>query len=461
MFGIYLVYVLLAGGLITTILSAMRNEKTGVTPALITLLISWVITISLLGQSPSLEYGLVFNDYTNFFSIIFLIVASFALISMLEEKKGSIMGLALLSTGAMVALVAANDLLTILVAFKAMAIPLIIGVAMSKEKLSKEAAIKFFVLSILSAALLIYGVALLGSASGSFILSDIAVVAQNAPTAQVLLALVFIFTGLAVEIAIVPFHIWMPDTYQGSYPPLASILAASTKKAGFGVAFKILLIALPFLKFFWSDLFLYFAIITMTFGNLLALRQPNLKRMLAYSSIAHAGYIMMGLAASSEPAIAGSLLQIINHSILTGALFIAAKVGADKGLHVIDDFRGLSKTSIWFAVACTIMMFSLAGIPPLGGFFSKFVLFTEVVRSGLPWLTVIAVINRAISVGYYAKWSGTMFTSGGKSNIKLSSKFSLGIVLIGAALTLILGFVPFANLVLDMCVKAASTLFFI
>ena len=464
MFGLILIYLTFAGGLVAIVASILATPRRGEIISGATIALSWIVLILFFLVPDTTVLGLNLDDYSRFFSTVFLLVTTFAVISMWGEDRGLLMGLSVASTGGMIAVAASTDLLTILVALKTSEAPLLLAIALGKESSSKEAAMKYFILTLIGAGFLVYGMALLGAITGSF---NLVMIAQQltAVSAESLLGLIFVFVGLAIELAVVPFHIWMPDAYQGSYPPIASILSSGSKKASFAAAFKILIIATPLLRPYWGNLFLYFSLLTMTFGNLLALVQTNVRRMLAYSSIAQAGYIMMAFAGASivlpfDPALAqqnlaGGLLHIINHSVLTSTLFIAAKIGSRFLGENIEDWKGAAYRSLPLALSISIMLFSLAGIPLLGGFFSKLYLFRAVLEAGLPWLALAAFINSALSLGYYARWAGYMFMGSASPRSPIRSKSSL-IVYAGAVLTVFLGVEP--RPILALCLSAASSL---
>ncbi|MGD9779985.1 NADH-quinone oxidoreductase subunit N, partial [Methanomethylovorans sp.] len=227
-----------------------------------------------------------------------------------------------------------------------------------------------------------------------------------------LLSVVLMIAGLGFKIALVPFHMWAPDTYQGSPSVVSSLLAAGSKKMGFVAAFKVFMIALIALQAEWTTAFAVLAVITMTLGNVVALSQTSVKRMLAYSSVAQAGYITMAFVVMSKTALAGAILYALSHGFMKAGAFIATAAVVYMVLSEkkdsetpddIDNFRGLGRRMPVTALCMTIFLFALAGIPLTAGYMSKFVLFASTIEAGLVWLAVIAILNSAISLFYYAR----------------------------------------------------------
>lgn len=300
--------------------------------------------------------------------------------------------------------------MTIFLGLEVMSVALYVLAGFNRANLkSNEAGLKYFLLGAFSTGFLLYGMALTYGATGS---TKIAVIAAQAaqmslPSANIMLVggMLLILVGFAFKIAAAPFHMWTPDVYEGAPTPITAFMSAGPKAAGFAAALRILVVAFPTLVADWSQLLWILAVLTMTVGNITALRQDNIKRMLAFSSIAHAGYALVGLVAANGTGTAGILFYMLSYTFMNiGAfaiLILIGKKGESNGN--VQDFAGLGFKHPMLAVAMTIFLFSLSGMPPTAGFIGKFYLFSGAVQEGYIWLAVIGVLNSAASVYYYLR----------------------------------------------------------
>lgn len=354
-----------------------------------------------------------------FFGIAMLIVAITVTASSIEYMKkvpnpAPYYSLLLLSSIGMVLIAYSTDLVMLIVAWELMSIPTyVLAGFLKRDPVSNEAAIKYFLFGALSSGLLIYGISLAYGLTGS---TNLAVVLQAltqiggemSPVA--LMALAMFIAGFGFKMALVPFHMWLPDTYEGAPTTVSAFLAAATKKAGFAAALRVVILGMVALSLDWSLALAIIAILTMTLGNLAALTQKSMTRMLAYSSIAHAGYILIGLSLApfSTMAMAGSLFHVLNHAVMKSAAFIAAAgIALVLATYSIEGYKGLGKRMPWTALVMSVSLLALAGVPPLNGFWSKFVLFAAAIDAGpfVGWgiaLAIAGVLNSALSLGYYA-----------------------------------------------------------
>jgi len=356
--------------------------------------------------------------FGSFFAVVMLIVAIMVTISSIEYMRKTpnpapYYSLLLLSSIGMVLLSYSTDLLMLIVAWELMSIPTYVLAGFHKrDTVSNEAAIKYFLFGALSTGIIIYGISLAYGLTGS---TNIAVVLQELvqidgelrPVA--LMALAMFIAGFGFKLALVPFHMWLPDAYEGSPTTVSTLLAAATKKAGFAAAFRVIIFGMVALNLEWSLVLGILAILTMIIGNLAALTQKSITRMLAYSSIGHAGYILIGLSLApfSTLAMQGSLFHILNHAVMKSAAFIAAAaVIVTLATSNIDSYKGLGKRMPVTALVMTISLLALAGIPPLNGFWSKFILFSSAIDAGStvswgPALAIAGILTSALSLGYY------------------------------------------------------------
>jgi proton-translocating NADH-quinone oxidoreductase chain N len=378
-------------------------------------------TQSWIWGSPS---GLISFDGLSFmFSLTVILVSMMVAISsstMLDEdqNKPVYYSLLLFTTIGMVLVSSTADLLFLLISWELMTVPSFLLVALKKRDIrANEAAIKFFLAAALSSALILYGISLFYGATGSTSLftlrSELPLLSAGA-SSIVLLAVAFLLGGFAVKMAIAPFHFWLPDTLEGAYPPVAALLAAGSKKAGFAAALRVAVILVLAGRFVsvtpsWQLALGIMAAITMTWGNVAALTQKSLPRLLAYSSVAQAGYMMIGLAvqgtAGAMLGLLGLLLHVLFHAVMKGSAFISLRnIG-----NSMDDAVGLYKKAPLTALGFAVALFALAGLPPLNGFWSKLFLFMGAVQGGMAWLAAVALINSAVALGYYSYIAKKMF----------------------------------------------------
>ncbi len=345
--------------------------------------------------------------FTGVFVLITLLIAIGSMYYMRENKNfDTYFSLLLLGTFGMILVAFSVDLVALFLAWELMNVPSYVLTGIQKDDpTSNEAAIKFFILSALSSALIIYAISIVFGITGTTNMYGVAqglqtVLPQLNPLA--LLAMVLFIAGFGMKVAAVPFHMWIPDAYEGAPITIGAFLAAGTKNGGFAALFRVFAIALIALRLDWSGTFAVIAILTMTLGNVAALMQKSFTRMLAYSSIAQAGYILIGFAAPNPLGIAGALFHVLNHGVMkTAAFMAAAAVYSRLSTTSLDSFSGLGKRMPITAFTLTISLFALAGVPPLSGFMSKLMLFTAAVDGNLWWLALAGVLNSAFSMAYY------------------------------------------------------------
>lgn len=372
------------------------------------------VTAALSAGTPKTEvfYGaLSIDSFSVYFTAVFVgitLLISIASVYYMRDNRNldTYYGLLLLATFGMILISFAVDLIVLFLAWELMNIPTYVLTGIQKDDpISNEAALKFFILSALSSALIIYAISLTFGITGT---TNIYAVAQVLSTALpkldplALLAMVLFIAGFGMKVAAVPFHMWIPDAYEGAPITIGAFLAAGTKNGGFAALLRVFAVALISLRLDWSGTFAVIAILTMTLGNVAALMQKNFTRMLAYSSIAQAGYILIGLAAPNTLGITGALFHILNHGVMKTAAFIAAAAVYSKiSTTSLDSYSGLGHRMPITAFTLTISLFALAGVPPLSGFMSKLVLFTAAIDGQLWWLALAGVLNSAFSMAYY------------------------------------------------------------
>lgn len=377
--------------------------------------------------------SLIFDGVTQWMGIIAIAAAGGSMILMYENPstKGrqfsELLFLTMNSAVGMLILVAAVDLLMIFIGLEMMSLALYLMIGMShEERLSKEAAFKYFVLGSFASAIFLYGTAFVFGATGStnilgFMDQAVRLVEQNR---LFLFGICFVVVGFLFKVAAAPFHAWTPDVYQGAPTPHAAFMATAVKTVSFAAFLRVIatksLIGSPNLL----DILQWIAVLTMIVGNVAAIIQGNLKRMLAYSSIAHSGYLLIGIitAGISDNApfgAAGVIFYLFSYSLMTLGAFAIANLIERTESHVvnIDDLAGFAKQRPMMALCLTIFLLSLAGLPPTLGFFGKFYLFSAAIGEGLLWLALWGVLNSVISVYYYLRPIVVMYMREGEAEI--------------------------------------------
>lgn len=413
-----------------------------------------IVLLSAVGVIPlteSVAQNLMRNDLMGlFFSIVVLSVALLVSASSINYMRNEhnvpiYYSLLLFTSLGMVILSFAVDFLMIFVAWELMGIPTFILTGYRKKDLaSNEAAVKFFILGALATGILLYGISIMYGLTGSTNLPTVVVALSKLSPDMLPMAafsVIMLIAGLGLKLSIVPFHMWIPDAYEGAPTTVSALLSAGTKKAGFVAGVRILAVAFPLLKL---DLTLTLAIIalaTMTVGNLAALTQKSITRLLAYSSIAQAGYLLVGIAVlpSTNLGLTGLLYHSFNHAIMQGLAFLAAALVAVRlSKTTLSSYEGLSRTMPLTSFSLTIALLGLAGMPPLSGFWSKLILFTAAVDGNLIWLAFAGLLNSALSLGYYGLIIKRMYVDEPSETIQVREPEGFTILLLAAAAVIIL-----------------------
>jgi NADH-quinone oxidoreductase subunit N len=344
-----------------------------------------------------------------FFKMLFVFGAAITTLFLMDHEKigqrGEIYILMLTSTIGMCLMASASDLVLLYLAIETTSIPLYIlaGFILSNER-STEAGFKYLLYGAMTSAVMLYGFSLLFGFAGTTNLYTLADAFKSGQLSDSVMlgVILLIIVGLGFKVSVVPFHFWAPDVYEGSPTPIAGFLSTASKAAGFAVLARLFLVVFRDFAVDWTMIFALLSATTMTVGNLLALPQKNLKRLLAYSSIAHAGYAMIGLVAVSQLGIASVAFYMAAYVLTNLAAFgIVMAVGRITGSDEYDSYRGLSRRSPWLALIMLAAFLSLAGMPPFGGFVAKVFVFAAGVQANYTWLVVIGILNSIVGVYYY------------------------------------------------------------
>ena len=392
---------------------------------------------------------LVVDKFTLLFKFVFLGILSIVMISSVsyvhrfEKTKIEYFSLLIFATVGMMLLASTRELITIYIALELTALSMAALIAISGNKLSSEAGIKFLILSAISSALLLYGMVwvygLTGTTDVAEIFQSIENINQQNTTGStsafgnygLLLGLVLIVAGFGFKISSVPFHMWVPDVYQGAPTPITAFLSVASKAAGFAVILRVFYGSFSSepLSIEWSMIFAIMAVLSMAIGNFVAIAQKNMKRLLAYSTIAHAGYIMMGLTVVSSrmdnftlDGPAGVVFYLIGYAATNLAAFVAVIAISNKtGSDSIEDFAGMGKRSPALAICLAIALVSLTGIPPTVGFMAKLNVFTSALNGGLWWLVLAGTISSVVSAYYYFRVIKVMYLSDPLENVRIKA----------------------------------------
>ena len=370
--------------------------------------------LPLAGINVTVARGLMAVDaFAFFFKIVFLVTAALTILMSsryLEVENvrfGEYYFLILCATLGMMVMASAVDLVAIFIGLETMAVSFyILAGYLKPSRRSNEAAVKYFLLGAFSLGLLLYGLSILYGLTGTTNLHGIMEVLDGSEISPVLLlAIVLVVAGVGFKIAAVPFHMWAPDVYEGAPTPVTAFLSVGSKAASFAMVLRIFQEALPGLKDEWQSLFWLLAVLTMTVGNISALTQSNLKRMLAYSSIAHAGYVLMGVVVGTPWGIQAMLIYMVVYVFMQLGAFAVVVMMRRKDIvgDELKDLSGLYFRNPVAAVAMLLFLLSLGGIPPTAGFMGKFWLFGAAIDAGFYWLAIIAVANSAVSLYYYIR----------------------------------------------------------
>jgi NADH-quinone oxidoreductase subunit N len=411
---------LTVGSLLLLLLEFVPPRPNGNRGALVSLAAlaaaAWAVWHVRLDKRALFEGMFVHDGLTVFFTLLFCAIGALAVLISWNYAKRTRIGqpeyYALLLTAVlgMVVMAASNDLITIFLGLELMSLSLYVMVGFRRNQLeSNEAALKYFLLGAFASGFLLYGIALLYGGTGATNLQKIgdflgdSLIATNP---LVLAGGLLVLTGFLFKVAAVPFHMWTPDAYQGAPTSVTGFMSAGAKAAGFAALLRIVLRALPSLAHDWQPLLSAIAILTMTVGNVAALLQNNVKRMLAYSSIAHAGYVLVALVAGGNEGYAAAVFYLAVYSFMNlGAFALLTMLGRGRDEPVlVSDLAGLGFRSPLAGLALTLFMISLGGIPPTAGFMGKVLVFGAAVRAGLVWpLVVVGVLNSVVSVFYYLR----------------------------------------------------------
>ena len=406
-----------------------------------TLVGAMLLTISLSDSSRTLTFNDSFvrdpmGDVLKVF--IYLITAVVFIYSrqyLLKRElfRGEYFVLGLFGVLGMMVMVSAHSMLTLYLGLELLSLSLYAMVAFQRDSLSStEAAMKYFVLGALASGMLLYGMSMLYGVSGSLDIAAIAaVVAQNPNNIILLLGLAFTVVGLAFKLGAVPFHMWIPDVYHGAPTSVTMYIGAAPKIAAFAMVMRLLVEGLGDLHEHWQTMLTVLAILSIAIGNVIAIAQTNIKRMLAYSTISHVGFILLGILAGTENGYSSAMFYVVVYALTSmggfGMIIVLSRAGFEADN--INDFKGLNERSPWLAFMMLILMFSMAGVPPTVGFYAKLSVLQSIVKVDMVWLAVTAVIFSVIGAFYYLRIVKTMYFDKPEDSARIEAGMDMRIVI--------------------------------
>ena len=322
--------------------------------------------------------------------------------------RGETFVLTLFALLGMMVMTAAGNFVTLYLGLELMSLSLYALVALQRDASApSEAAMKYFVLGALASGMLLYGISMIYGATGHLDLDAVADASLGAQGNRTLLVLglVFVVSGIAFKLGVVPYHMWVPDVYHGAPTPITLLIGTAPKLAAFAFTLRVLAGALKGLEFDWQGMLVVLALLSMLLGNLIAIAQSNIKRMLAYSTIANMGFMLMGFLAADPNGYSAAMFYVVAYVLTSLASFGVVLLLSREGFEAdrLDDFRGLNRRSPWWAFVMLIVMFSLAGVPPTLGFYAKFAVIEAAVNQGFVWLAVVAVLTSVVGAFYYLR----------------------------------------------------------
>jgi len=422
------------------------------------LLITGLLAFNLIGENATIFSGtFVLDSLGSTFKVFIL---GFAIIALVYTRhylkahdllRNEYFILAMMSILGMMVMVSGHSLLTLYLGLEIMSLSLYALIATARDRASAiEAALKYFVLGAIASGLLLYGMSMIYGISGSLDIAQISSFASASTlgSQQTLIlnfGLVFLVIGIAFKLGAVPFHMWVPDVYQGSPTSVTMFLSTVPKIAAIALLIRLLIDGLGDLQHYWADLFMILAVLSIAIGSLVALTQTNIKRMLAYSTISHIGFVLLGFVTGVVDGYGAAVFYVLAYILMSLAAFGSIIVLNRKGFEAdqISDFQGLSKHSPWFALIMLVVMLSMAGVPPFIGFYSKLFILQQVVAEGYVILAITAVIFAVISAYYYLQIIKTMYFDDVDKEILVSAPLDMKVVLsINGILILVVGLMP-------------------
>lgn len=374
--------------------------------------------------------------------------------------KGETFTLMMFAALGMLVLISASHFLTLYMGLELMSLSTYALVALQRDKrASAEAAMKYFVLGAMASGLFLYGVSMIYGATGMLGVDDVsrAILGETANRTLLVFGLVFVLSGIAFKLGVVPYHMWLPDVYHGAPTPVTLLIGTATKLAAFALMLRVLAGALGGLEFDWQGMLIVLSLLSMILGNLVAIAQRNIKRMLAYSTIANMGFLLLGFLAADPIGISAAMFYAVAYVITSlasfGVILLLSREGFEADM--LDDFKGLNQRSAWWAFIMLVAMFSLAGIPPTLGFYAKFMVIQAAVNAGFIWLAVVAVLTSVVGAFYYLRIVKLMYFDDPADTAPIEARGDARMLLsVNGIAILLLGIFP--QMLMGLCALALA-----
>ena len=436
----------------------------------LSLLITGILSFNLIGHPETIIFSnsFVLDDMASVFKTFMMGTSMVAMVYsrhyLIQHSlfRGEYFVLVLLAVLGMMVMVSGYSLLTLYLGLEILSLSLYTLIAIARKRSGAvEAALKYFVLGAIASGLLLYGMSMIYGISGSINISEIATFASDASlgsreTLIINFGLVFLVIGIAFKLGAVPFHMWVPDVYEGSPTSVTMFISTVPKIAAIAMLVRLLIDGLGSMQAYWSDLFMGIALLSIALGSVVALMQTNFKRMLAYSTISHIGFIMLGFTTGVITGYGAATFYVLVYVLMSLAAFGTIILLNKKGFEAeqISDYKGLSKHSPWFALMMLFVMLSMAGVPPFIGFYSKFFILQQVISAGFVTIAIIAVVFAVVSAYYYLQIIKSMYFNEPEGEITIVAPMDIRLILsINAILILVVGIFP------DFWMKLALSLF--
>jgi NADH-quinone oxidoreductase subunit N len=447
--------ILAAGVLVLILVGAFRGERSSDVMnvgALALLVVAFIAVLMLPSvRTEAMAGSFVVDSFAKFMKALTLIGAAASIVMSTDYLKREGINrfefpiLIVLSTIGMLMVISANDLIALYLGLELLSLSSYVIAAFHRDDVrSTEAGLKYFVLGALSSGMLLYGASLVYGFTGTVSFPGIAAAAQHHVGIGLIFGLVFIAAGVAFKISAVPFHMWTPDVYEGAPTPVTAFFAAAPKMAGMAMAVRVFMGAFPTIVGEWQQIIIFISIASMALGSFAAIGQRNIKRLMAYSSIGNVGYALIGLAAGTAEGVQGVVVYMTIYLAMTLGAF-ACILGMRRGrvmFENVDDLSGVARTHPVLAFCFAAMLFSLAGIPPLAGFFAKFYVFAAAIQAGLVTLAVIGVVTSVIGAYYYLRIVKVMYFDEPREAFEPMSAGIRVVLAVSSAVVILFGLVP-------------------
>ena len=452
--------------LLYDVLSSNKNRMTVYLMAQATLFGAAILTFALHSHIPQITFsGSFISDGMSdvLKMVIYLVTAGVFVFSkqyLIDRNlfTGEYFVLALFAVLGMMVMVSAYSMLMLYLGLELLALCLYAMVALKRDcKEATEAAMKYFILGALASGMLLYGMSMIYGATGSLDIREISdrVIAAGTEDKVLLFGIVFLIVGLAFKLGAVPFHMWIPDVYSGAPTAITLFIGTAPKLAAFALVFRILAEGMGGMQVQWQEMLIMLAVISMIVGNLVAIAQTNIKRMLAYSTIAHMGFLLVGILSGTKEGYAAAMFYTIVYAVMSlgafGMILMMSRAGFEADN--ISHFKGLFERSPWFALITMVIMLSMAGVPPFLGFWAKFAVLQAVVAVDLAWVAIVAVITSVIGAYYYLRIVVYMFFNKPEEDIQVSTAKDVQIVMSVNGIA-VLAFGIFPGALLALCTAA-------